>query len=158
MRIIVFADTHGNFSAANQIFTTNKLISDHFIFLGDGMEEIEHIKSIFPEKKIYCVSGNCDRSNEPVSRTIEVFNTRIFMTHGHYYDVRNSFDKLIDRAKEENASVILFAHTHCRYYSFYKGYHILNPGSAAQPKDQEPPAYAVIDLTPCGINFMHVDV
>ena len=157
MRIIVFADTHGSFSAANTIFANNQ-ICDHFIFLGDGMEEIEHIKTIYPEKKIYCVSGNCDSSDAPLSQTIEIFNTKLFMTHGHYFNVRDSFDDLINRATEENASVILFGHTHCRLYKYIKGFHILNPGSAAQPKDKEPPGYAIIDLTPCGINFMHVDV
>ena len=157
MRIVVFADTHGSFSAANTIFENNH-VCDHFIFLGDGMEEINHIKTIYPEKKIYCVSGNCDRCDEPVSRTIEVFHTKIFMTHGHYFDVRDSFDMLISRAKEENASIILFGHTHCRLYTYERGFHILNPGSAAQPKDNEPPGYAIIDITPCGFSFMHVDV
>ena len=157
MRIIAFADTHGSFSAANKILSSNQYC-DHFIFLGDGMEEIEHIRSIFPEKKFYCVSGNCDRSDEPHSRTIELFNTKIFMTHGHLFDVRNTYDKLVERAAEDNASIILFGHTHCRTYGNIKGFHILNPGSAAQPKDHEPPGYAVIEITPCGFSFMHVDV
>ena len=157
MRIVVFADTHGSFSAVNTILTTNHFC-DHFIFLGDGMEEVDHIRSMFPEKRFYCVSGNCDHSDAPVSDTIELFNTRIFITHGHYYDVKNTFDNLIDRATEENAGIILFGHTHCRLYRNIKGFHILNPGSAAQPKDHEPPGYAIIEITPCGFNFMHVDV
>ncbi len=157
MRIVVFSDTHGNFAAADSIFTKNK-ICDHFIFLGDGMEEMEHLKKIYPEKKIYCVCGNCDRSDEPPSRTIEIFKTKMFMTHGHFHKVNETTDLLISRAKEEGASVILFGHTHKRLYEYTKGFHILNPGSAAQPKDHLPPGYAIIDLTPCGINFMHVDL
>lgn len=157
MRIVVFSDTHGSFMAADTIVKSNPLC-DHFIFLGDGMEEIEHIMNIYPEKRFHCVAGNCDSCDTPSSLTIELFNTKIFMTHGHHYNVRESHEALVARAREDSAQVILYGHTHCRYYKYSKGFHILNPGSAFQPKDGLPPGYAIIDLTPCGINFMHIDV
>lgn len=158
MRIIVFSDTHGSIGAANKVFELNRNVCDHFIFLGDGLKEIELVKEMYPEKNIYCVSGNCDAPTIPSSNVIEIFKTRIFMTHGHHFNVKTSHDDLIKAAKENNAVIALYGHTHCRYYKYENGLHILNPGSAAQPKDGLPPCYAFIDLTPMGISCALVDL
>ena len=157
MRIVVFSDTHGSFAAANNIMKANPY-SDHFLFLGDGLEEVESLREFFPDKKIVSVLGNCDHGDVPLTRTVEIFKTRIFMAHGHQHNVRESHELLIQRAKEEGAGIILYGHTHCRVFEYTRGMFILNPGSAAQPKDSKPPSYAVIDVTPCGINFIHFDV
>ncbi len=158
MRIIVFSDTHGNVAAAKQVFEINKNTCDHFIFLGDGLKELALMKELYPDKKVYCVSGNCDAPTCYSSDVIEIFKTKIFITHGHYLNVKESHDTLIQRAKEENAVMALYGHTHCRYYKYEHGLHILNPGSASQPKDGLPPSYAFIDLTPYNISCALVDL
>ncbi len=158
MRIIVFSDTHGNISAAKKIFETNSNICDHYIFLGDGLKELELMKLLFPDKKIFCVSGNCDEPVCPPSDVIEIFKTKIFITHGHTLNVKESHDTLIKNAKEANAQIALYGHTHKRYYKYEHGLHILNPGSASQPKDELPPCYAFIDISPYGISCALVDL
>ena len=158
MRIIVFSDTHGNISAARQIFDLNKQICEHFIFLGDGLKELEVMKEIYTDKHIYCVSGNCDEPVIPSTDVIEIFKTKILLAHGHDLDVKNSYDTLISLAKESNAQIALYGHTHCRYYKYKNGLHILNPGSASQPKDDLPPSYAFIDLSPYGTSCALVDL
>ena len=40
MRIIVFSDTHGNYSAMHKIFKRNG-DADLFIFLGDGERDLD---------------------------------------------------------------------------------------------------------------------
>ena len=157
MRVIVFSDTHGNLAAANKIMESNK-VCDHFIFLGDGLDELDVIKAMYPEKNIYSVLGNCDKGPAPTSDTVEIFKTRIYFTHGHLCSVRDSHDILIRNAREAGATIILYGHTHIRYYKYEDGLYILNPGSAAQPKDGKPPCYAFFDLTPCGISCAHVNV
>ena len=157
MRLVVFSDTHGDVAAVDRIFQANP-VCDHFLFLGDGIEEVELVGKYYPEKKLYIVAGNCDRGIYPATLLVTLYNTKIFLTHGHYYDVKDTEDKLIQRAHEDNASIILFGHTHVRSYSYAKGVHLLNPGSASKPLDNLPPSYAFIDITPCGISCVHIDV
>lgn len=157
MRVIVFSDTHGNLAAADHIFQANKLC-DHFIFLGDGLDEMNVIKVKYPDKHFYCVSGNCDHGDTPTSQIIEIFGHRMFLTHGHLFNVRATLDELIDAAHKEHVEFILFGHTHCRFYKQENGLYIINPGSAAQPKDGLPAGYVFIELTPCGVSCAHVDL
>ena len=60
--------------------------------------------------------------------------------------VKYSTDRLFYKAKEIGAQIALFGHTHCRYYAYEEGIHILNPGSAGQPRDGKPASYAISTL------------
>lgn len=158
MRIIVFSDTHRNMNAMKKIFERNK-DADKFIFLGDGEYELREIKNLYPDKKILSVKGNCDSSNDsPLIGTFCFENTKIIYTHGHKFNVKYTTDNLYHLAKENNAQIVCFGHSHCRYNGFQDGIHILNPGSASQPRDYKPPSYAFIDITESGIICSHVDL
>lgn len=156
-RIVVFSDTHGSFRAVNRIFRKNPN-ADLFIFLGDGEEELERACSLYPDKKVLSVCGNCDYySNAPKELVYTAPDGRkIFFTHGNKYSVNSSPDRLYYRALELGAEIALFGHTHCRYYSYADGVHLLNPGSAACPRDGLDPCYAFIDLLENGIFCSHV--
>ena len=157
MRVIVFSDTHGNQAAADKIIQDNNSC-DHFIFLGDGTYEVNILKSKYPEKSIFSVAGNCDKGIEPTSAVIELFNTRIYMTHGHLYNVSEGIDEIVKNAKKEKAMIALFGHTHKRFYEEINGIFVLNPGSASIPKDSLPPSCAFIDISPYGISCMIIDL
>lgn len=159
MRLIVFSDTHGNFSAMHKIFKRNSG-ADHFIFLGDGLDELEDIKALYPDKKILSVSGNCDFGAMRPSADVAVLGgLKIFYTHGHRFDVKFSTGKLRAKANELGAKIVLYGHTHCRHYEYtQEGIYILNPGSAAQPRDGLNASYAFIDITRSGIMCAHVDL
>lgn len=157
MRLIVFSDTHGSFSAAHEIVERNQNPCT-FIFLGDGEKEINKLKIIYPETTILKVSGNCDSSYTPDSDLLQVGKVKVFFTHGHRYNVKYETDTLYEKAKELDAQVVLFGHTHIRHYEYRDGIHILNPGSAALPKDGKDPSYAFVDICPGGIMCGHVDL
>ena len=158
MRIIVFSDTHRNFRVMKQIIDANQDASV-FIFLGDGERELRDIKDLYPNKRILSVKGNCDFSDDsPILGTYSYKNIKIIYTHGHRYNVKYSTDNLCYLAKENNAHIVCFGHTHCRYYNYVDGVHILNPGSASQPRDGNPPSYSFIDITDAGIMCSHVDL
>lgn len=158
MRIIVFSDTHRNFRAMKEIFERNKDVSV-FIFLGDGEQELRQIRNLYSDKKILSVKGNCDFSDDsPLVGTFCYNNIKIIFTHGHKYNAKYSIDNLLCLAKENDAQIVCFGHSHCRYNGFQDGIHILNPGSAAQPRDWKPPCYAFIDITDSGIICSHVDL
>lgn len=158
MRIIVFSDTHRNLNTMKKIFEMNKDVSV-FIFLGDGEKELREIKNLYPDKQILSVKGNCDLSDDsPILGTFYVDNIKIIFTHGHKYNVKYTTNNLYYLAKENDAQIVCFGHSHCRYNGYQDGIHILNPGSASQPRDLKPPSYAFIDITDSGIICSHVDL
>ncbi len=158
MRIIVFSDTHGNFHTMEEIFKRNDS-ADAFIFLGDGERELNRIRELYPRKRIYNVAGNCDYGSKALNWDMLMVNkVKIIFTHGHNDGVKFSFDMIKEKAKKSEADIVLFGHTHCRYYSYENGLHILNPGSASQPRDFKPKSYAFIDITHAGIMCAHVDL
>ena len=157
MRVIVFSDTHGNQAIADKIIQENSQC-DHFIFLGDGLHEVDILKAKYADKSIFCVAGNCDKSTAPTSAVLELYNTRIYITHGHLYNVNESITEIVNNAVKERADIALFGHTHKRFNELVRNVYVLNPGSAALPKDGLPPSCAFIDITPYGISCMLIDL
>lgn len=159
IRLVVFSDTHGSFRAVNRIFR-NGSDSDVYIFLGDGEKELERVRELYPQRTILSVLGNCDMySNAPKELVYTSPDGRkIFCTHGHEYSVGWSKQELYYKALELGADVVLFGHTHVRFHSHDNGLHMVNPGSAACPRDGLEPSYAFIDLLDNGIFVAHVDL
>ena len=158
MRIIVFADTHGNTRAVREVFERNE-DAPVFIFLGDGERDLERVRLGYSDKTILSVAGNCDyTSNSPDFGIFDAEGVKILYTHGHNWGVKYTVERVFYKAKEVDASIALFAHTHTRFYEYYDGLHILNPGSAALPRDGKKPCYAYIDITPRGIMCSHVEL
>ena len=158
MRIIVFADSHGNYRAVKEIFARNE-DAPVFIFLGDGETDLDRMRKAYPDKTILNVAGNCDYSSSaPDFGVYDAEGTKVFFTHGHNWSVKYTVERVFYKAKEVDAQIALFAHTHTRFYEYYDGVHILNPGSAALPRDGRRPCYAFIDITPRGILCSHVEL
>ena len=151
MRIVVFSDTHGRYSAMEEIVERN-LNADMFVFLGDGEREFDNITALYPKLDFRHVSGNCDYASfAPDMIIIGAENVRILATHGHRFGVKISNEYLKKLAVENNCKVVLFGHTHERYENYENGIYFLNPGSASCPRDGKKPSYGYIDITPAGI-------
>ncbi len=158
MKIVVFSDTHGLTSSAQEVVEKN-LDADLFIFLGDGENEYNFVYKNYPQKSFLGVAGNCDYySNLPDIGELFLKGKKIVYTHGHRYSVRGSIDVLYILAKEREADIVLFGHTHERFYSVRDGIHFLNPGSATIPRDGKEPSYAVIELTEKTTNIKHFNL
>ncbi|MBR1863209.1 MAG: metallophosphoesterase [Ruminococcus sp.] len=159
MRIIVFSDTHGNYSAMHKIFKRNGT-ADLFIFLGDGLNEFLRLKAHYLDWNIIGIKGNCDFSPDMPDHDIITLKDgrKIFFAHGDKWAVRFTLDRIYNKAKEEGCCIALFGHTHVRYAEQRGDVLILNPGSAGQPRDGLPASYAWIDLTDSGITYNHVDL
>ncbi len=158
MKIVVFSDTHGLTSSAEKIVDSNT-DADLFIFLGDGENDYNYVSRKNPQKNFLAVSGNCDYSASlPEVGEFFLKGKKIVYTHGHRYNVRSSVDVLYYLAKEREADIVLFGHTHQRFYSVIDGIHFLNPGSAALPRDGSGKSYAVIDLTDKGVDIRHFNL
>ncbi|MCM0650731.1 metallophosphoesterase [Clostridium swellfunianum] len=134
MKIAVISDTHRHRYSLNQIV---KLIddTDMLIHLGDNVEDVETFQANY-KGKIINVRGNCDfTSFTPAERLEEIEGKKVYITHGHRYDVKYGLLKLKYRAKEVGADIVLFGHTHEFTEIYEDGIWFINPGSASLPRD-----------------------
>lgn len=154
MRIIVISDTHGSYRALSDAVLPN-FQADAFIHLGDGEEEYQQLIQTYPElaPRFHYIKGNCDYgSTKPLFLTLDLASGhRIFATHGHRYGVNFDLTNLLAAAKEQHCDIALFGHLHTRLSTYEDGIHILNPGSAARPRDGGLPSYGFVDITPAGV-------
>ena len=160
MRIIAMSDSHGSEVALWKIFKRTVGTADIYIHLGDGEREIEHVKTYYPHLDIRSVAGNCDYASlAPNFDVVFAGNVKIFITHGHLYDVKyGGTETLRSIARDYGCKVALFGHTHCRFQSYEDGIYLMNPGSCACPRDTSVPSYGFVDITESGIVTNIVDL
>lgn len=156
MRIAVVSDTHRNLHAINKVINKIKNV-DVLIHLGDNVEDVEKLKKGF-EGKVYSVKGNCDFSSKAVvSMSVVLQEKKIFMTHGHKYNVKFGLNSLIYKGMEEEANVVLYGHTHIAHMTNEEGIWFINPGSAGNPRMGRA-TIAIIDINEESIKPMIVDI
>lgn len=150
MRILVVSDTHGRWTRLSQAILVQPT-AELVIHLGDGENDVDNVRFEFPDKMITGVAGNCDFMSK--LNGIEVMNIegkRIFFTHGRIYGVKYSCERIIEAARERNADICLFGHTHVPLNEYHDGLYLMNPGSLGEPRDGVP-TYGIIDIVPEGI-------
>ncbi|MGM9642022.1 MAG: YfcE family phosphodiesterase, partial [Eubacteriales bacterium] len=126
--ILVLSDSHENTG------TLKKALSlcpdaDLIVHLGDGIAYLTFSLPDDTEKRTILIEGNGEyfgnvrtdaRNRLKAKKTvlIEFEGKKIFMTHGHLFDVKWGLSHILARGYEEGADIILFGHTHrplCRY-------------------------------------------
>lgn len=130
MLVAVISDTHNNGSAIKAV---KKYISnaDILLFLGDGEEDIKKISEGF-EGEIYAVSGNCDFSGRnPQEMIVEVLDKKIFICHGHKYNVKYGYNSIFYKGKELGVDMVLFGHSHTPMIDEKEDLILMNPGSVS---------------------------
>ncbi|MCQ2408805.1 MAG: YfcE family phosphodiesterase [Oscillospiraceae bacterium] len=158
MQIVVISDTHGHYDMLKK---TLEMHADAALAIhcGDGQFDTERWLKEHPEWKgrLIRVRGNCDYDRSiPLQETVSLpFGHRALVLHGHTLMHGDFQQNLIDRAKAENADLVLFGHLHTRIDRMVQGVHLFNPGSAAQPRDQFPPGFGLIDIMEAGILTSH---
>lgn len=166
MRILVFSDSHNRDNNMRRAIELNKYRFDVCIHLGDGCREFERLYMENLGKPFVTVNGNGEdlfgsvRVNETV---LELDGYRFFITHGHKYNVKYGYDRLIYRTLEKECDVALFGHTHIPYNKYMpelgkKGLYLFNPGSISQPPFGKEPSYGVIEIVKEGISLNNATV
>ena len=151
MRVVVFSDSHGGFDALCRVVEAQPR-AEIFLHLGDGENETDDLRALYPQKRILFVRGNCDPCSIAKDEdTITVSGKRIFFTHGHAYSVKSGTAKLISRAASQGADIACFGHTHSPLSARVGQLYLVNPGSADRPHLGQKPSYATIDIGPEGV-------
>ena len=133
--ILIISDTHGRINKAMELI--DRYHPDAIIHAGDYTGDAEDLMAVYPSIDMYYVRGNNDfhsRANDDL--LFELDGVRIFVTHGHGYNVKYAdqykfdFPTLRAHAKKLGAKLCVFGHTHMPYSNIMDGMTIINPGSA----------------------------
>ncbi|KAB3529615.1 metallophosphoesterase [Alkaliphilus pronyensis] len=141
--VLVMGDTHSQFEATEAI---NKHMKDVDLILhtGDNYKDINHIEGLY-NIKIIGVKGNCDWYGKD-EEIVLINDKKIFICHGHQYNVKTSLNNIFYKGKEINADVVIFGHTHVPYYIKEKDLIVLNPGSLSFPRNGYPKSFAILEI------------
>ncbi len=140
-KLLIFSDTHGVTSVMSNALKCNQHCATTVIHLGDGTDDAESVMNLYPQIPLVTVRGNREDyysmfSSAPRETTLDIGGLRIFLCHGHTYNVKSSVNQAIYRAIEQRADILLYGHTHIADYSIVAGIdethplHVVNPGSA----------------------------
>ncbi len=149
IKVLVISDTHGQIEHAVDVIEKEGPF-DRMIHLGDQVEDAYRLAAWLGIEELDLCVGNCDYVSEgPAEKIIEIGGVRIFMTHGHRYGVKYTMDRLYYRAKEVEAKIALFGHTHQRRMEEEAGLVLFNPGSLSLPRDyqQKRKSFGIIQIT-----------
>lgn len=135
MKLLVFSDSHSHYEKIAEAISIQKTPCDAVVFLGDGLRDIEKIKEKIYPTPVFSVKGNCDflAGDTEEERLLSLEGVKIFITHGHLYGAKSGYGRLLYRARELEADLVLFGHTHCPLDYVYeisdKKIRLFNPGS-----------------------------
>ncbi len=135
MKILIVSDTHGyNNDLYKVIEKTGE--PDLLIHAGD-LQGLEDELPRFLKCDIKMVSGNNDFSFSLKKELIfDVEGYRFLLVHGHREGVYYGTERLLYKAMEYEANVVVFGHTHKPVieYDNDSGIWLINPGSLTFPR------------------------
>ncbi len=142
MRILVLSDSHGN--VENMARCVELVQPNAILHLGDCQRDAEALHRAYPAIPMQTVPGNCDWGalDEPEVLT-EYGGVRILMMHGHTMGVKANTLSAIYAAREMDAQILLFGHTHRPLVDYDGSLWVMNPGTIGRGS---PCTYGVITI------------
>lgn len=132
MKILVLSDSHSVLGLMRRYLQVLK--PDAVIHLGDHYDDGEALRQENPHIPFHQVPGNCDRYRCPVNAQpilcYDVCGVRLYMTHGHLHNVKQTRIRLLSDARAVGAAAVLYGHTHeADCHREEDGLWVLNPGA-----------------------------
>ena len=133
MKILVVSDTHGRMTNFDMVIEREAPF-DRLLHLGDSEDCEDYIEAVC-DCPVEIVAGNCDRALHLQRECVfSLAGHTFFLTHGHNYSVKRGMEKLKEAARQRNADIALFGHTHEPFLQQEDGILFLNPGSLSFPR------------------------
>lgn len=171
-RILVIADTHERIPVLRGILKEYGPKCDALIFAGDGAADImecreeavyeERMRLLIPPLVVMAM-GNCDlpaykgtsekdRQKSlifriPPMQIINICGNNILVTHGHLHSVTFSPEPIINAARHNSCSVVIYGHTHIPAAGKFHAIFALNPGSTCIPRGDSRESFALMTLS-----------
>ena len=168
MRFLVVSDSHGRYERLESLISMHRNI-DALIFLGDGISDLDRADAYSRGFTIFSVKGNCDglsffgrgRAEEECSFSLGGY--KFLIMHGHTRGVKHSLTGAIYAAREAEADLLLFGHTHEPLEKYIpaneengldKPLYLFNPGSLGSSGDGYG-HFGLIEIRDNGILLSH---
>lgn len=159
IKALIISDSHGSLENVKKIINKEKNI-DVVLHLGDIQGQEEELK-LMCNCPVYAVRGNCDYCS-PFSLTevVTLESNRIFMAHGHTFDINWTWAEIVNVAREMKCNYALCGHTHIPDITPFGDVIAVNPGSVSLPRQSNrEPSYALMVIddsgkTDCRIKFV----
>lgn len=140
-RVIALSDSHGDVRGLRECYELARRSGpvDVAVFLGDGMDDFEQVRPEWEAQGTVCyaVTGNNDwRSYEPQEAIFRVGRVVFYACHGHTRYVKYGLDRLWFAARERDAEVALYGHTHRANIDIERGMYMINPGAVCERRPQ----------------------
>lgn len=133
------SDSHGDKETVKAV---SALPADAYFHCGDS--ELPFEDPVLAN--MYKVRGNCDFDSKFRNEVIVcVGGKTVLAVHGHEHNVKSSLMNLFYIAKEKDADIVLFGHSHLYGAEMKDGILFVNPGSTMLPRGGEQPTYAVVE-------------
>lgn len=128
-KIFLFSDTHRNLNLIQRTISIMKEC-DAVIHLGDYASDTASLKSVL-QGRLINIRGNCDIFSPscPDEREIEFDGVKIFLTHGHKYNVKKTLHNISTEALKRECKAAFYGHTHIADITQHSGVNLINPGS-----------------------------
>jgi hypothetical protein len=146
MKIAVVSDTHHRTKSIIKKLKDIKGL-DLIIHLGDMVKDAYKIEKEL-SLEVIKVKGNCDYnvSDEKEEMLLNYKKRKLFITHGHKYNIKYDFNRLYFKAKEVGADVVIFGHTHVPTSEIIEDIIFFNPGSTTIPRSQKGKTFGIIEI------------
>lgn len=147
MRVLIVSDSHGDRGSLKA--AAEKTRPDQILHLGDYLRDAVALAQALPGIPVTAVSGNCDtydrKNKAPEECILTLEGHRVLLCHGHCHNVKAGTQALARHARQQNARVCLFGHTHVPHLSEPEpGLLLINPGSIGASVRRE---YALLEIT-----------
>lgn len=144
-RIGVISDTHGSLHGLQKALDTAGRL-DMIMHAGDFYRDAIRIGEI-TGLPVRAVAGNCDPLEAGLLETeIVIKGKRLFLTHGHLYGVKFSFQKLLNESLKRKFDAVVFGHTHLPLNKWEQNILFFNPGSLTCPNPGCKPSFGVLEI------------
>lgn len=156
MRILVVSDTHRKLENLKIVLERVQPV-DMLLHLGDAEGDDDYIAEM-ARCPMALVAGNNDFfSTLPREREIEIGEHRIFMTHGHYYDVNSGTIDIKKEAISRKCDIAMFGHTHRPVIEYENRVVVMNPGSLTHPRQEgRRPSYILMEIDKTGMAHFEI--
>ncbi|SKC92478.1 metallophosphoesterase family protein [Maledivibacter halophilus] len=145
MRIGILSDTHGDLLSAQRALKAMGNI-DLLLHAGDTYRDAKLLEEMI-DIDVIAVKGNIDFHCEAPSETIiTIEGKKIFLTHGHNYNVKFNLNRLYYKALEINSNIVIFGHSHMSMHKKENGIDFINPGSISRPRGGTKQSYAIMNV------------
>lgn len=145
MKIGVISDTHRMNRFIDKVIPyLNEC--DLIIHAGDNFVDSKYIHKM-TNVGMMAVRGNCDFENVEEELEFEIENKKFFVCHGDKYGVKYGLGQLQKKAKEIEADIVVFGHTHTPLIKEKDNTVYINPGSVSLPRGVDYRSFVIIDIS-----------